>query len=302
MNDEGAVEWDEYVFFQIVSECASERIIDGHYYMTSDLGHLKKRLESCGCILPSSTQWCKCQNLDERVKVLMNEHGACFALSLNSALEELYYYKDDLLFHIPLEFLRNADEMFLLDKEKYNVLKTEFLESHEESAGRNDLSMRNGIILGMLKELEGTEKMIRDEIHRSTLHNDWVRNGFSLLGERFAVDVPRFKIPEDKKREILHGNKVSIASNASFFDVLRTYRDYRGMSEVDLYKKAGISKQAFSKIRSGKVRPKRETVITFAVVLDLSAQDTDILLSSAGYSLRMEDAVFVMEKATEFLK
>ncbi len=74
------------------------------------------------------------------------------------------------------------------------------------------------------------------------------------------------------------------------------------MSEVDLYKKAGISKQAYSKIRSEKVNPKRETIMTFAVILNLGAKDTEVLLSSAGYSLRLEDSVFVIKKALSFLR
>lgn len=100
--------------------------------------------------------------------------------------------------------------------------------------------------------------------------------------------------------KLLCGDKIKYAGG-TFYETLRGYREGRGMSEVDLYKEAGVSKQAFSKIRSGKVRPKRETVMTFAVALDLSAKDTEILLASAGYSLRTEDAVFVMEKAVGVL-
>ncbi len=98
----------------------------------------------------------------------------------------------------------------------------------------------------------------------------------------------------------LRGDKIK-DTGGNFYETLRGYREGRGMSEVDLYKKAGVSKQAFSKIRSGKVCPKRETVMTFAVAMDLSAKDTEVLLSSAGYSLRTEDAVFVMEKAVGVL-
>ena len=130
---------------------------------------------------------------------------------------------------------------------------------------------------------------------------DWYFEGTQLLGERFGDECPQFKIPDGEKRAVLYGSKVPVSAEADFFDALRMYREYRGLSEVDLYKKAGISKQAFSKIRSGKVRPKRETVMAFAVALDLSAQDTEVLLSSAGYSFRKEYALFVMEKAVGFL-
>lgn len=258
---------------------------------------------------PATWQWSKCQKLDKFVTDKMIELGACYALC--PLHRELYYWKEGDAFCISLDYLRNPEDIILFDRQEYIGQKANFLKAHgkQVNASTDDgaMSQRDRSVLDMLTKLDETEKKINELKNRISSFLDWRHKSLLLMAERFGIEynlfnIPELKIADAQKREILHGNKVSIASNASFFDVLRAYRDYRGMSEVDLYKKAGISKQAFSKIRSGKVRPKRETVITFAVVLDLSAQDTDILLSSAGYSLRMEDAVFVMEKATEFLK
>jgi hypothetical protein len=69
-------------------------------------------------------------------------------------------------------------------------------------------------------------------------------------------------------------------------EVLFRLIDTAGASDVDIYKKAGIDRKLFSKIRSNAdYRPGKNTTIALALALELNTQDTDALLSSAGYSL-----------------
>lgn len=57
-------------------------------------------------------------------------------------------------------------------------------------------------------------------------------------------------------------------------------------SDAEVYKKAGIDRKHFSKIRSNpQYRPSKNTVIALALALELNKKETDKLLSSAGYSL-----------------
>ncbi|MBT2692672.1 hypothetical protein [Bacillus sp. ISL-55] len=69
--------------------------------------------------------------------------------------------------------------------------------------------------------------------------------------------------------------------------VLFDFIDKKGTaSDADIYKKAGIDRRHFSKIRSNpEYRPSKNTVIALALALELNKKETDKLLSSAGYSL-----------------
>lgn len=68
--------------------------------------------------------------------------------------------------------------------------------------------------------------------------------------------------------------------------VLFRFIDKKGVSDAEIYKKAGIDRRLFSKIRSNPdYRPGKNTTIALALALQLDKKDTVSLMSSAGYSL-----------------
>lgn len=74
--------------------------------------------------------------------------------------------------------------------------------------------------------------------------------------------------------------------DAPFVTTLLHLIDLSGMSDVDCYKRANVSRQTWHKIISDKnYRPSRITVISFAIALGLTVNDTRRLLATVGYTL-----------------
>ena len=58
------------------------------------------------------------------------------------------------------------------------------------------------------------------------------------------------------------------------------------MSDSDVYHKAYISRQIFSNIRcDSDYTPKKDTILCLAIALQLTLDETGLLLKSAGYAL-----------------
>ena len=68
----------------------------------------------------------------------------------------------------------------------------------------------------------------------------------------------------------------------TFQDRLFRYLDKSGMSDVEVYKGANLSKQTFSKIKQPGHVPKKKTIMALAISMKLSVDETRDLLESAG--------------------
>lgn len=62
--------------------------------------------------------------------------------------------------------------------------------------------------------------------------------------------------------------------------------DARGMRDVDVYKKSGVSRQTWYKIMNDRdYRPSKRTVLSFAIALELDLAETHALLATVGFTL-----------------
>ncbi|MBH9968921.1 hypothetical protein [[Bacillus] enclensis] len=83
---------------------------------------------------------------------------------------------------------------------------------------------------------------------------------------------------------------IEINRKPPFNQVLFQYIDEKGVGDSVIYKKAGLDRRHFSKIRSNPAyQPKKTTLISLALALELNSDDTEDLLSAAGYSLSDSD-------------
>ncbi|MGN0262009.1 MAG: macro domain-containing protein [Eggerthellaceae bacterium] len=74
--------------------------------------------------------------------------------------------------------------------------------------------------------------------------------------------------------------------DASFSTTVLALIDERGMTDSEVYKRANMSRQLFSKIRSNPgYQPSKKTALALAVALGLSVDETQGLLSRAGFTL-----------------
>ena len=75
-------------------------------------------------------------------------------------------------------------------------------------------------------------------------------------------------------------------TDAGFTETLLKLIDKAGKKDSEIYKKALLSKQHFSKIRNNpNYKPTKPTAISLALALELNLEETKDLIGRAGYAL-----------------
>ena len=106
---------------------------------------------------------------------------------------------------------------------------------------------------------------------------------FSAPGRRRSADsseAPMARVPESDLQNMLSG------IGLTFQQELLRQIDKRGYTDSQVYRKAGIDRKLFSKIRCNKnYKPSKMTALALAVALELNLDETVDLLSRAGLAL-----------------
>ncbi|MCR4619049.1 MAG: hypothetical protein K5669_12790 [Lachnospiraceae bacterium] len=88
--------------------------------------------------------------------------------------------------------------------------------------------------------------------------------------------------------EFLSRSLEDVISNLdkTFMEMVFSFADERGMTDVEVQKKANLDRKAFSKLKCGTTKnPSKSTALALAIALRLSLDETKDLLSRAGYAL-----------------
>ena len=77
--------------------------------------------------------------------------------------------------------------------------------------------------------------------------------------------------------------------DASFADTLLSMIDQKGYKDSEVYARANLSRQYFSKLRAGAINPSKRVVCALSVALELTLDETRLLLERAGHALTHAD-------------
>jgi transcriptional regulator with XRE-family HTH domain len=75
-------------------------------------------------------------------------------------------------------------------------------------------------------------------------------------------------------------------------DLLRHWRDLRGVTQFDLSSASGVSQRHISFIESGRSSPSRQALVDLAQALDIPLRDRNTLLLAAGYAPLYSDGAW----------
>lgn len=97
----------------------------------------------------------------------------------------------------------------------------------------------------------------------------------------YAASVPLMGAKADRSLDDVINNL-----DKTFMELVFSFADEKGMTDVEVQKKANLDRKAFSKLKCGTTKnPSKSTALALAIALELSLDDTKDLLSRAGLAL-----------------
>ena len=145
------------------------------------------------------------------------------------------------------------------------------------SEDRRPERRKGGLFKSIRKSLEAQVEDTNDEIADFSVGASTDACSAPMMG--MAAAAPQSK-PAKRLEDVVKN------LDKSFMELVFTYADEKGITDVELQKKANINRKAFSKLKCGTTKnPSKPTALCFAIALELSLDETRDLLARAGLAL-----------------
>ena len=154
-------------------------------------------------------------------------------------------------------------------------------EYHETGVSRRDRLLRGSTAMSNMAFAGGATNKGKKGSGRNrketTIYADEAIADYGLMEEPMVCAAPMAaKSLEDAVKNL----------DKTFMELVFSFADERGLTDVEVQKRANLDRKAFSKLKCGTTKnPSKSTALALAVALGLSLDDTKDLLSRAGLAL-----------------
>ena len=158
--------------------------------------------------------------------------------------------------------------------------------SDNESAIRGSESFAGGLAtatIGSVPRFLKANKAQKRQKKGSSKKAGAIENSFEDEEEMLSSDMCLSALIVEEERSL---DDVVNNLDKTFMELVFSFADAKGLTDVEVQKKANLDRKAFSKLKCGTTKnPSKATALALAVALELDLDDTKDLLSRAGLAL-----------------
>lgn len=158
--------------------------------------------------------------------------------------------------------------------------------SDNESAIRGSESFAGGLstaTIGSVPRFLKANKAQKRQKKGSSKKAGAIENSFEDEEEMLSSDMCLSAPIVEEERSL---DDVVNNLDKTFMELVFSFADAKGLTDVEVQKKANLDRKAFSKLKCGTTKnPSKATALALAVALELDLDDTKDLLSRAGLAL-----------------
>ncbi|MDR0139212.1 hypothetical protein RFW18_15775 [Metabacillus idriensis] len=126
---------------------------------------------------------------------------------------------------------------------------------------------------------------LKDYINNNIISVNSIYNSLELFKSNYDNQEIQSSIIFQDIEDYIDNNRKPVL-NQILFNLI----DKRGVTDAEVYNKAGLDRKLFSKIRTNPdYKPRKNTIVSLAFALKLNQDEFTNLLESAGYSLSSSD-------------